>query len=157
MPMIPPSLSPSHPANPTRSPVEEHGTKWSDLWKQDFIPWDQAKPSPALEDLFSERGSTLLGLGKGKTALVPGCGKGYDVALFASYGVDATGLEISETAVGKAREWHEQKAREENRKDWAEMRFVLGDFYENDWTPEGGFDFVYDYTVSDPGNYTCGS
>lgn len=36
-------------------------------------------------------------------ALVPGCGKGYDVLLLSAFGYDATGLEISSKALEEAR------------------------------------------------------
>lgn len=39
-----------------------------------------------------------------KKALIPGCGRGYDVLLFASHGYDAYGLDVSQTAVNACQE-----------------------------------------------------
>ena len=56
-----------------RSPLEQQGSKWSELWDQKtFLPWDAGTPNPALEDVLAEQ-AALLGLGQpaGKRALVP--------------------------------------------------------------------------------------
>lgn len=91
-----------------------------------------------------------------KRALVPGCGMGYDVYLFAAYGYDAFGLEGSANAV-KAAEGFGADA--EKRLEYAAkngevgkgaVKFVHGDFYTEEWEKEvgGSFDVIYDYTVS---------
>src|SRR4051812_44576621 len=91
-----------------QSPLAQHPSRWDDLWKAgDFLPWDRGFPNPALEDILTQRqdllgASTLVDLAtdakRRKRALVPGCGKGYDVLLFASFGYDTYGVEYSETA-----------------------------------------------------------
>ena len=58
----------------------EHGAKWDDLWKQDFVPWDKGLPNPALVDLLVEGKVPVVKLKTGGVrpkALVPGCGRGY--------------------------------------------------------------------------------
>ncbi|KAA8906418.1 S-adenosyl-L-methionine-dependent methyltransferase [Sphaerosporella brunnea] len=135
-------------------PLEQHGAQWSALWDQgDFLPWDRKAPSPALIDLLAERGADELGLvnakEKGLKALVPGCGKGYDVLLFASYGVDAAGVEISENAV-KAAKVHAEETLKTRGPLAGDVKFLQGDFYQDEWVrelgAESGFDLVYDYT-----------
>jgi hypothetical protein len=69
------------------------------------------------------------------------------VLLFASYGVDAAGVEISESAVSAANAHAETQGPVAGK-----ATFVVGDFYKEDWVRElgahdDGFDFVYDYTV----------
>jgi hypothetical protein len=69
------------------------------------------------------------------------------VLLFASYGVDAAGVEISESAVKAANAHAETQGPVPGK-----ATFVVGDFYKEDWVRElgaheHGFDFVYDYTV----------
>lgn len=66
---------------------------WDDMWKSNITPWDRNKPNPALvdtlnskADLFGSPFKEVDGEKVRKKALVPGCGKGYDVLLFASYG-----------------------------------------------------------------------
>lgn len=92
-------------------------------------------------------------LARAKHALVPGCGKGYDVALFASYGLNSTGLEIAPDAVEQARNVAVQGLAtlpEEEKAKHGELGFVTGDFYKDDWAREEGYDYVYDDTVSTP-------
>lgn len=57
---------------------------------------------PAAERMV-ELGLSDSALARVKHTLVPGCGKGYDVALFASYGLNSKGLEIAPDAVEQAR------------------------------------------------------
>ncbi|CEJ57712.1 Putative Thiol methyltransferase [Penicillium brasilianum] len=77
---------------------------WASLWdKGDNLPWDRGFPNPALEDTLVQRAGTIGGPiaqdGQRRKALVPGCGRGVDVLLLASFGYDAYGLECSATAV----------------------------------------------------------
>ncbi len=67
--------------------------------KQNVTPWDiHGTAQPALVELVENEANEKLLPRTGK-ALVPGCGKGYDVVYFArTLGLDATGVEISETA-----------------------------------------------------------
>ncbi|KAI9805751.1 MAG: hypothetical protein M1833_005244 [Piccolia ochrophora] len=147
------------------------GERWEQLWKTgDFLPWDKGFASPALEDLLKDR-ADLLGsptlegdaterstdaerAPRRKRALVPGCGRGYDVHLLASYGYDAYGLEISEAAVESCREYARGHGEEYPVRDRVVgrgvVRFVLGDFFKDDWFGEiegaASFQLCYDYT-----------
>ena len=104
---------------------------------------------------------------KRRKALVPGCGKGYDVFLLSAYGYDATGVEISERAVQEAEaEWARVQKTIGNGKEGdaaklygvrdeevgkGEVKFVVADFFElNEAGEKGeeGWDLIYDYTVS---------
>ena len=137
---------------------------WAQLWDNgDFLPWDRGLPNPALVDLLSERqdliGTCFKGNASGakerKKAFVPGCGRGYDVLLLASFGYDAYGLEVSEKAVQNCIQ--EQSTNglnypiQDESAGAGKAVFLLGDFFGNDWTHKvlGGpvFDLVYDYTV----------
>ena len=140
--------------------------KWSALWDQgDFLPWDRGSPNPALVDLLAD-GKDLLennfaddasGNRKSKKALVPGCGKGYDVLLLASFGYDTVGLEVSETAVKRCYEVMEVQGDEyppRSKSGPGKAEFVIGDFFSDEWLAEshvvdrdGRFNLIYDYTV----------
>ena len=151
--------------------TSEHGSRWSQLWDEgDFLPFDRGAPNPALRDILKNR-TDLLGTSlrdvqdlegkrKRKRALVPGCGRGYDVLLLASFGYDAYGLEISETAVKRC---EEEKAKNGKNYDTQDetvgvgtVKFVQGDFFKDEWLKildlkgESRFDLVYDYTVGFP-------
>lgn len=148
-----------------------HPSRWDDLWKTgDFLPWDRGAPNPALVDTLTQRpellgpatttsttGDATTGPRQRKRALVPGCGKGYDVLLLASLGYDAYGVEASANAV-KACEKHAAEQAERYPARDTEVgsggvKFVLGDFFKDEWLAgvDGGlgegFDLIYDYTV----------
>lgn len=146
----------------------EHGTKWDELYQANFLPWDKGFPSPALVDLLSSppssnsKYSNILPTisaslsGRKLKALVPGCGKGYDVLLLAAYGYDAYGLEISTNALEEARKVAKEKG---NEKIYATrpgmergtVTWLAGDFFEDEFLKDvegdGKFDLIYDYTV----------
>lgn len=145
------------------TPPSEHGKGWDKLWKEgDFLPWDKGTPNPALVDLLNDRrdviGSPLIGEGdsrRRKRALVPGCGRGYDVLLLASWGYDAYGLEISESAVRRCEEEKRVNGEKYSVRDetvgCGEAKFIVGDFFADDWLKDvdgsGTFELIYDYTV----------
>jgi methyl halide transferase len=137
----------------------EHGQKWDELWEEGFLPWDKGFPNPALVDLLSERPELFPPPPKSgkRKALVPGCGRGYDVLLLSAFGYDAYGLEISNSALKAAREiekeiggkgiYEPREGVEKGRVTW-----LVGDFFADgflkDVKGEGTFDLIYDYTVS---------
>lgn len=176
---------------------DEHLDRWNSVWeKADCLPFDRASCNPAIIDLLLHRdrpcaspdpnptpsapspNSTSLGYsalpppiredGKRRRALVPACGRGYDVALFAAHGYDAYGLEVSRHAADAARKWLENPgegplegeyriAQQEGKikgGGWGKMTVLCGDFFDEEWTKEvdgweedgGGFDVIMDYT-----------
>ncbi|KAL5116648.1 hypothetical protein ACEQ8H_005397 [Pleosporales sp. CAS-2024a] len=166
---------------------DAHAAGWDSLWAEGtFIPWDRGYANPALIDYLASPTNpptsshpnptpgapppgTLDGRGvqppsplRGSTrrkALVPGCGKGYDVALLASYGYDAWGLDISKHAVHVANTYlanagqgpleGEYKVKDEKVAK-GQMQCLEGDFFDDAWIKEmgaqGGFDIIYDNT-----------
>ncbi|KAF2202285.1 S-adenosyl-L-methionine-dependent methyltransferase [Delitschia confertaspora ATCC 74209] len=150
----------------TNVPEPSHPSRWDDLWRaSDFLPWDRGFPNPALYDTLishsSTFGSPLKANGKRKRALVPGCGKGYDLVLLSAFGYDAYGVEYSEHAVRAAEEWLAGWEKDEKGKEFYGTRdekvgrgvykCVYGDFFKNGWVEtcggsEGGFDLIYDCT-----------
>lgn len=144
---------------------------WLKLWDAgDFLPWDRGRPSPALIDTlvnYREVVGNAVFDGRRKKALVPGCGRGVDVLLLASFGYDAVGLEISPGAVKACHEFAEANESAYPPRDGktgkGSVQFVLGDFYKNDWKTEVGmgedeqFDLIYDYTVSGSGGADNGT
>lgn len=82
----------------------------------------------------------------GATALVPGCGRGYDVIEMAKVGFDALGLDIAETAVAAASAHNEASLQASGQEAWpGRVRFSTQDFFALE-PPEDGFDLIYDYT-----------
>ena len=120
-------------------------------------------PNPALVDTLTDRvqllGSCFKDDSRGnkirKRALVPGCGKGYDVLLLASFGYDAFGLEVSETAVRRCYDeqrtnGHKYPTRSEND-GVGTVTFLIGNYFADGWmngiAGDAKFDLIYDYTV----------
>lgn len=136
--------------------VTGYSSKWDDLWKEGFYPWDRGFPSPALVDLLAERRDLFPASQGRKKALVPGCGKGYDVLLLSSWGYDAYGLDVSDKALEIARQTQKEaegqdiyKTKEGVTK--GSITWLSGDFFTNDFLKdvegEPTFDLIYDYTV----------
>lgn len=142
-----------------------HGDRWDALWEEKYTPWDRGQPSPALVDLLEER-KDLVGecwtvdpaLGKRrKRALVPGCGRGYDVLALSAFGYDAYGLDVSESAIKAAKEYAREKSGDEVYKardqgGKGQIHWLSADFFKDDFLKEidgdGTFDLLFDYTVS---------
>lgn len=144
----------------------KHASLWENLWQDgSCTPWDKGFPSPALQDTLADRKDLFggapaedkPGTKSRKRALVPGCGKGYDVLLLASFGYDAYGVDVSQTVIRKCEEVAKQDADKYPARDAGmgkgKVKFVCGDYFGNDWDDmiDGGigegFDVIYDYTV----------
>ena len=156
--------------NPDRARLRDHfisaptdPTRWDDLWKDSYAPWDRAQPSPALSDLLAAHTLSAPQLAPKASlphqsiarprALVPGCGKGYDVRLLAAWGYDALGVEYSATAVELARRTLSSGDEngvyvvEDEKVVAGKAEVVQGDFFDDAWWDGRGFDLIYDYTV----------
>ncbi|PAN44064.1 hypothetical protein PAHAL_9G014300 [Panicum hallii] len=106
---------------------------WSRCWEEGVTPWDLGQPTPAVVQLAK---SGTLPSGDAATVLVPGCGAGYDVVALSGPGRFVVGLDISESAVAKAKQW--------SAADGSLFAFVAADFFT--WEPPELFDLIFDYT-----------
>jgi len=123
--------------------------KWDKLYHDAFTPWDRGVPSPALVELLVDKKFPLLpeSSGSKRQALIPGCGRGYDVALLAGLKEPnqkfnkVIGLDLSPKAMEEAKQRHANAP--------GNMEFLVGDFFSKteDWAKAGPYDVVYDYTV----------
>ncbi|KAE8157177.1 S-adenosyl-L-methionine-dependent methyltransferase [Aspergillus tamarii] len=152
---------------------DEYVKGWAELWdKGDFLDWDKGFPNPALEDTLIQRrsiiGDPIVEDAEGnqyrRKALVPGCGRGVDVLLLASFGYDAYGLEYSHSAVETCKkEESETEGRYPIRNPSfgrGRVTFVQGDFFDDAWLDTLGlqryaFDLVYDHSVCRPSRLSC--
>ena len=91
-------------------------------------PWDIGHPQPAFSALA--RAEALVG-----RVLDVGCGTGEHALMAAGLGLDATGIDVSPTAIRRA----EQKARERG----LDARFLVADALEPGWCGDG-YDTVLD-------------
>ena len=69
---------------------------WDEKYQKGEAFWDKGAPAPAMTQYLARQ--TVRG-----RALVPGCGRGHEVALAVEHGLDATGLDIAPTGVAEAR------------------------------------------------------
>jgi len=69
---------------------------WDDAYIKGEVFWDRGESSPPMKQYLERH------LVRGR-ALVPGCGRGHEVALAVEHGLDATGLDIAPTGVAEAR------------------------------------------------------
>ncbi|KAL2630498.1 hypothetical protein R1flu_015184 [Riccia fluitans] len=105
---------------------------WDECWKEGVTPWDMGSVTPIIQHIV-EQGQVPEG-----RILVPGCGSGYDVLAMASETRFVVGMDISETAIARAK----KLASEEPRGKW--VQFLLQDFFS--YKAEAAFGFIFDYT-----------
>ncbi|KAI0746394.1 thiol methyltransferase 1 [Daedaleopsis nitida] len=115
--------------------LDAHKEKgWDEAWKGEITPWDGGAQQPALKHLLESSG---IDFPRSGTALVPGCGRGYDAITIASIlGLKTLGIDIAPTAVKAANDYLKSSGAE------VDVTFRVGDFFAQD-TP---VDLVHDYT-----------
>lgn len=99
------------------SDVPNDPKAWDQAWIDSTTPWDSNRPQPALVELLegAHNGEVKVADVKGNlvpvsqvipegagTAVVPGCGRGYDAKVFAERGLNSYGVDISSNAVAAA-------------------------------------------------------
>lgn len=104
-------------------------TDWDELYRKGDTFWDKGMPSHPLRQ-FLERNPV-----RGR-ALVPGCGRGHEVALAVEHGLDAIGLDIAPTAIAEARAQYPHLAE----------RFVLGSLFDPPQELRDAFDILLEHT-----------
>ncbi|XP_078181717.1 putative thiol methyltransferase 2 [Carex rostrata] len=114
---------------------------WEKSWEEGIIPWDLGKPTPIVTHLVQAQS-----LPKGRV-LVPGCGTGYDVVALAGPERYVVGLDISDTAIKKAKELSASSPNKEY------FSFLVADFFN--WNPSEPFNLIFDYTAIFLVNTTC--
>jgi hypothetical protein len=102
---------------------------WEELYRKGEVFWDHGGPSPAMKQ-YLERHEV-----RGR-ALVPGSGRGHEVALAVAHGLDATGLDIAPTAVAEACAQYPHLAE----------RFVTGSLFDPPEQMRGACDLVLEHT-----------
>ncbi|KAF6261892.1 S-adenosyl-L-methionine-dependent methyltransferase [Scenedesmus sp. NREL 46B-D3] len=117
-------------------------SSWSDYNQRWFQIWDEGLQKG---QLLSSRELQL----QGKRALVPGCGRGYDVVAFAAAGATlSVGLDICPDAIAAANSQRdEQLAGHPNAAQAAAAtELSVGDFFSYNHSSGQLFDVGYDYT-----------
>ena len=103
---------------------------WESLYQTGDTGWDKGAPAPPLVDWLSK--NKIDGLW-----LVPGCGRGHDVASLAGAGASkVTGLDLSPTPIAEAREHYGSR----------NMEWMVGDLFALPNTLDSHFDGVFEHT-----------
>ena len=102
---------------------------WEEIYQKGEVIWDKGAPSPPMKQ-YLERHAV-----RGR-ALVPGCGRGHEVALAVQHGIDAIGLDIAPTGIAEARALYPPLAE----------RFVVADLFNPPEEMRGAFDAVIEHT-----------
>jgi SAM-dependent methyltransferase len=105
---------------------------WEARWKNADTPWDMSAPAPPLVAAVL-RG----GLAPPARVLVPGCGAGHDARFLAARGFDVVGVDVSETALARARALAAA--------DGVRAEFVLADLFAPPRSL-GAFDAAWEHT-----------
>jgi SAM-dependent methyltransferase len=120
------------------SETEKAHPRWAELWDAGLKvgdAFDAGTPCPAL---LNEIAHGRIPEGR---ALVPGCGRGYDVYALASPTRVAVGLELSDKAIEEARAFNHQPCRTPEN-----ALFRKADFFKLPTGDNDKYDFIYDYT-----------
>ena len=102
---------------------------WDAAYRNGEVFWDRGAPSPPLKQ-YLERHPV-----HGRS-LVPGCGRGHEVALAVAHGLDVTGLDLAPTGLAEARALYPTLA----------GRFVVGNLFDPPAAMRGAFDVVLEHT-----------
>jgi SAM-dependent methyltransferase len=98
---------------------------WDERFEREFTPWDRGGAPAELRAFVAQASSPL-------SALLPGCGSAYELALMLEAGWDATAIDFSPVAVARAKRLAGQ---------WAD-RILQADFF--DYSPPRPLDLVYE-------------
>ena len=116
--------------------------RWENLWKAGIVPgqlFDKTSTNKALLSLI-EKNEIPQG-----RALVPGCGRGYDVISLASSSRYSVGLDLCSEAIDAAESYYYSLPKE-SRPPKDLVNFKAGNFFDLSADESEKFDFVYDYT-----------
>ena len=102
---------------------------WDERYRNGEAFWDKSAPAPAMKQYLARHPV------RGR-ALVPGCGRGHEVALAVEHGLDATGLDIAPTGVAEARALYPHLAE----------RFVVGNLFDPPKEMRSAYDVVLEHT-----------
>ena len=105
---------------------------WEEMYQKGDTRWEKGGPSLPLKEYLARQAALIAG----RRALVPGCGRGHEVALAMEHRLDATGLDIAPTAIAEARARYPHLAE----------RFVHGSLFDPPVEMRGAFDVVLEHT-----------
>lgn len=106
---------------------------WDTRYQTGDTPWDKGHAAPPLTELLEKTDASAWGTGP---ILVPGCGLGHDVRELARLRIPVCGLDLSQTALAKARE----------TKGAGYETYEVGDFLDPEWWGGRKFSAIWEHT-----------
>lgn len=104
---------------------------WQSRFESGSTPWDRGAPNPQLDEWIS--GGVIQA---GDKVLVPGCGRGWEVAALAERGFDVTGIDYAPAAVSACR----------TMLDLQHLNASLSQADVLEWMPDSPVDVIYEQT-----------
>lgn len=108
-------------------------TDWEGRYQAEDTPWEKGQAAPPLIELLAEAQPVDWGNGP---ILVLGCGFGHDVRALGVIGIPVVGVDLSATAVARAREFPVAFAE----------TYEVGDFLDPAWLAGRQFSAVWEHT-----------
>ncbi|MDB6170380.1 MAG: tpm [Verrucomicrobia bacterium] len=102
---------------------------WNSRYEKGETPWDFGGAPAALKAFLKAKP-------KGGRVLIPGCGAGHEIGLFAAAGYDVTAIDFAPAAVARARQAAGPALAD---------RVLQGDFFQHEFAP-ASFDLIYERT-----------
>lgn len=133
----------------TSTAATAQGVDWDAIWKAQKMGWDAGRSSPALVSLLQEEERYRSNSTQFKTALVPGCGTGYDLITLATHvkGLQTVhGIDLSETAVDVARKFVAENLQKLEKSEMPVVEAFQADFFKLPTTSTCTYDLIFDYT-----------
>jgi SAM-dependent methyltransferase len=107
-------------------------TDWEERYQTHDMPWEKGAPSPGLVDFLASQSNLPRG-----TVLVPGCGTGHDVRVWAAAGFAVTACDVAPSAI--------RLAQEQTTAASLSAEFVRGDFLAD--AALGPYDWIFEHTL----------
>ena len=117
--------------------------RWHKVWAAEEVPrFDAGRASPALVAALTDGRFNVAGA----RVVIPGCGRGYDVAAFVRAGAaHAEGVELVPAAAEAARAWLDSPEAGLDVEQRARAAVVVRDFFQPHTAPPAdcGFDYTF--------------
>ena len=107
-------------------------TDWETRYQTGDMPWEKGEPSPGLVEFLAAHPELPKG-----SVVIPGCGTGHDVRVWARAGFEASGIDLAPSAIRLSQERTEQAG--------LQATFAQADFLVE--PPPRPFDWLFEHTL----------
>ena len=107
-------------------------TDWDERYRTGDMPWEKGEPSPGLVEFLAAHPELPKG-----SVVIPGCGTGHDVRVWARAGFEASGIDLAPSAIRLSQERTEQAG--------LQATFAQADFLVE--PPPRPFDWLFEHTL----------